>query len=164
MSAAPGPTLDQRRARHAWDAVARIRNDSKARPSASSYAREAKRTAMTGMPRDPARPSASSYAREAKRLPVRILTAGLGHALAFLDAKAGRDESANTALLRDVADWVLNKREKTGSSAERPKSNALIEKIVTSDAAFLQIATDEVLAYLQWLTRFAEAEFGANDD
>lgn len=140
MSAAPGPTLDQRRARHAWDAVARIRNDSKARPSASSYA------------------------REAKRLPVRILTAGLGHALAFLDAKAGRDESANTALLRDVADWVLNKREKTGSSAERPKSNALIEKIVTSDAAFLQIATDEVLAYLQWLTRFAEAEFGANDD
>lgn len=141
MSAAPGPTLDQRRARHAWDAVARIGNDPKARSSASSYA------------------------REAKRLPVRILTAGLGHALAFLCAKAGSGkESANTALLRDIADWVLDKREKTGSSAERPKSNALIEKIVTSDAAFLQIATDEVLAYLQWLTRFAEAEFGANDD
>ena len=141
MSAASGPTLDQRRARHAWDAVARIRNDPKARSSASSYA------------------------REAKRLPVRILTAGLGHALAFLCAKAGSGkESANTALLRDIADWVLDKREKTGSSAERPKSNALIEKIVTSDAAFLQIATDEVLAYLQWLTRFAEAEFGANDD
>lgn len=140
MSAAPGPTLDQRRARHAWDAVARIRNDSKARPSASSYA------------------------REAKRLPVRILTAGLGHALAFLDAKAGRDESANTALLRDVADWVLNKRENPDSAADRPAPNALIERIVASDATFLQIATDEVLAYLQWLTRFAEAEFGANDD
>ena len=141
MSAAPGPTLDQRRARHAWDAVARIRNDPKARSSASSYA------------------------REAKRLPVRILTAGLGHALAFLCAKGGSGkESANTALLRDVADWVLDKRGNPDSAADRPVPNALIEKIVAGDATFLQITTDEVLAYLQWLTRFAEAEFGANDD
>ena len=139
MSAAPGPTLDQRRARHAWDAVARVRDDPKAR---------------------------SSYAREAKRLPVRILTAGLGHALAFLCAKAGsgKTESANTALLRDVADWVLDKRGNPDSAADRPALNALIEKIVVSDAAFLRITTDEVLAYLQWLTRFAEAEFGADED
>ena len=142
MSAAPGPTLDQRRARHAWDAVARIRNDPKARSSASGYA------------------------REAKRLPVRILTAGLGHALAFLCAKAGsgKTESANTALLRDVADWVLDKRGNPDSTADRPASNALVEKIVASDATFLRVTTDEVLAYLQWLTRFAEAEFGADED
>lgn len=140
MSAAPGPTLDQRRARHAWDAVARIKSDPKARPSASSYA------------------------REAKRLPVRVLTAGLGHALAFLDAKAGKGESANTALLRDVADWVLDKRGNPDSAADRPKPNALIERIVASDATFLRITTDEVLAYLQWLTRFAEAELRADED
>lgn len=138
MSAAPGPTLDQRRARHAWDAVARIKSDPKAR---------------------------LNYAREAKRLPVRILTAGLGHALAFLCAKAGSGkEIANTALLRDVADWVLDKRGNPDSAADRPAPNALIEKIVAKDATFLRITTDEVLAYLQWLTRFAEAEFGAHED
>ena len=138
MSAAPGPTLDQRRARHAWDAVARIKSEPKAR---------------------------LSYAREAKRLPVRILTAGLGHALAFLCAKAGSGkESANTALLRDVADWVLDKRGNPDSAADRPAPNALIEKIVAGDATFFRITTDEVLAYLQWLTRFAEAEFGAHED
>ncbi len=142
MSPAPGPTLDQRRARHAWDAVARIGNDPRARSSASGYR------------------------REAKRLPVRILTAGLGHALAFLCAKAGsgKEESANTALLRDVADWVLDKRGNPDSAADRPAPNALIEKIVAGDATFLRITTDEVLAYLQWLTRFAEAEFGADED
>ena len=142
MSAALGPTLDQRRARHAWDAVARVRDHPKARSSASSYA------------------------REAKRLPVRILTAGLGHALAFLCAKAGsgRDENANTWLLRDVADWVLDKRGNPDSAADRPAPNALIEKIVASDAAFLRITTDEVLAYMQWLTRFAEAELKADED
>lgn len=138
MSVAPGPTLDQRRARHAWHAVARIRDDPKARSSASSYA------------------------REAKRLPVRILTAGLGHALAFLYAKAS--SGANTALLQDVADWVLDKRENPDSAADRPAPNALIEKIVASDATFLRITTDEVLAYLQWLTRFAEAEFKVDED
>lgn len=138
MSAAPGPTLDQRRARHAWDAVARVRDD----------------------------PKASSYRREAKRLPVRILTAGLGHALAFLCAKAGsgREENANTWLLRDVADWVFDKRGNPDSAADRPAPNALIEKIVASDAAFLRITTDEVLAYMQWLTRFAEAELKADED
>ena len=140
VPATPGPTIDQRRARHAWDAVARVRNN-------------------------PKRPSGSSYAREAKRLPVRILTAGLGHALAFLNAKAGPGrESANVLLLRDVADWVLDKRDNPGSSAERPLSRALIEKIVAGDATFLRFATDEVLAYLQWLTRFAEAEFGADEE
>lgn len=138
VPATPGPTLDQRRARHAWGAVARVRNDPK---------------------------RSSGYAREAKRLPVRILTAGLGHALAFLNAKAGAGrESANVLLLCDVADWVLDKRGNPDSSADRPEPYALIEKIVAGDAAFLQFATDEVLAYLQWLTRFAEAEFGADED
>lgn len=141
MPADSEPTLDQRRARHAWDAVARVRNNSK---------------------------QSSDYAREAKRLPVRILTAGLGHALAFLNPKAGAErDSANALLLRDIADWVLDKRDKRGDpddSAERPEPHALIKKIVAGDATFLQFATDEVLAYLQWLTRFSEAEFETDED
>ena len=131
MSDGLGPTLDQRRARHAWDAVARI--------SGSTGARQ------------------KSYRREVKRLSIRILTAGLGHALAFLDAKS-KSENANEALLRDIADWVIDKRHPPDSSSELPRADSLMQKIIHGNGTFLQIATDEVLAYLQWLTRFAEAE------
>ena len=123
------PTLDQRRARHAWEAVARI----KGRPGKLQKA----------------------YRRETKRLPVRTLTAGVGHALAFLKAK---NNEANDELLRDVAGWIIDKRKKPDSSGARPEAGALIERIVKGDGAFLQVTTDEVLSYMQWLTRFAEAE------
>ena len=123
-----GPTLDQRRARHAWEAVARMAEHSDGLQKA--------------------------YRREAKRLPVRILTAGLGHALAFLNAKSN---DGNEQLLRDVADWVLEKRRRPDGDNERPEASALIKKIIGSNGIFLQVATDEVLAYAQWLNRFAEA-------
>ena len=129
MSDGPAPTLDQCRARHAWESVARI----KSRPGDVQKA----------------------YRREAKRLPVRTLTAGVGHALAFLKAK---NNDANDELLRDVADWLIDKRERPDSPEERPRAGALIEKIVKGDGIFLQVTTDEVLAYVQWLARFAEAE------
>ncbi len=146
-----GATLDQRRARHAWEAAARIK------------ARSGRKTDSAGESRRGMEPgvSGTSYAREAKRLSVRILTAGLGHALAFLKAKSG---AANEALLRDVADWVLDKRVRPDSRSERPRADALIEAIVQKDGTFLQTTTDEALAYLQWLTRFTEAEFGADED
>ena len=129
MSDEIGPTLDQRRARHAWEAVARM----------------SKRHGKLQ----------KAYRREAKRLPVRTLTAGLGQALAFLNAKSGE---ANQELLRDVADWVLEKRGRPESLIERPNAGALIEKIVDGNGVFLRIAVDEVLAYTQWLNRFSEAE------
>lgn len=129
MSERNQPTLDQRRARHAWEAVAKM--------------------AMAQ------RKEKEDYQRETKRLPVRILTAGLGHALAFLHAKGG---NANDALLRDVADWILNKRNDPENSEEPPTQNALIRKITEGNSTFLRVTTDETLAYLQWLTRFAEAE------
>ena len=129
MRDATGPTLDQRRARHAWEAVARMGK----RPGNHQKA----------------------YRREAKRLPVRTLSAGLGHALAFLRAKSNE---ANEELLRDVADWVLEKRGRPESARERPKAGALIEKIIEGDGTFLRTTTDEMLAYVQWLNRFAEAE------
>ena len=134
MRDATAPTLDQRRARHAWEAVARMAKH----PDVQK-----------------------SYRREAKRLPVRTLTAGLGHALAFLNAKRN---PANEELLRDVADWVLEKRGRPESVRERPKADMLIKKIIDSDGIFLRTTTDEVLAYAQWLNRFAEAELADEED
>lgn len=135
MRGTPGQTLDQRRARHAWDAVSAAREQLK-------------------------QPLRESYAREAKRLPVRIRTAGLGHALAFLAAKES-GSNANGQLLRDLDDWVLCQRRPSGLPRDAKRTT---EAIVQGDSAFLQLATDEVLAWLQWLTRFSEAEFGGGEE
>lgn len=126
IQSAGGPTLDQRRARHAWEAVKRVKE------KAGPHARQ-----------DP-----KKFGGQAKKLPTRIMASGLGQALAFLKAK-----DYAPGLLFELADWVLVKRhERQGQPPD------LLQEIVNGDSAFLRRATDETLAYLQWLNRFAEAE------
>lgn len=131
-------TLEQRRSRHAWTAVQAVKGSR-------------------------GKIDAGDYLREAKRLPVRIMTSGLGHAIAFLNAK--RNEASNDArnqLTGDIARWLLKERG-LGDGESTPTGTVLIHEIVSRDASFLRRATDEVLSYLQWLTRFAEAEFSEED-
>ena len=119
------PTLDQRRAKHAWQAVTAAKNE-----------RDFK-----------------DFCMHARRLPVRIMASGLGQALSFLNAKGYAP-----GLLREIGDWVLDKREKPGSAKPKPAENELIKRIIDGNSDFLRRATDETIAYLQWLNRFAEAE------
>ena len=127
------PTVDQRRALDAWESIVRF---SISRGEPRSYGDNAK-----------------EYAREAKKLPARIITSGLGPSLAFILAKA-KDKKPNLRQLHeDLTRWVLQKRP---VPATNPQS--LLESILQGDSAFLRRATDETLAYLQWLNRFAEAE------
>jgi|DewCreStandDraft_4_1066084.scaffolds.fasta_scaffold124739_2 CRISPR-associated protein Cmr5 len=116
-------SLDQRRAKHAWEAVQDI------------------------LKKD----NAKKYGQQAKKLPMRIMASGLGQALVFLHAKKYAPE-----LLQDLGDWVLNKKD--GHDQGKPKDDALIRAILEYDSPKLRMVTDEVLAYLQWLIRFAEAE------
>ena len=119
-------TLEQRRARDAWEAVRAVRDAKKS--------------------------GSGAYKREAKRLPVRILTAGLGHAMAFANCKKGADGR----VADDVAKWVLSSL-RTGQEEDDP-ARQLMQLVVENDADWLRRATEEALAYLQWLSRFAEAE------
>ena len=121
-------TLEQRRARDAWGAVQAVRGAKKS--------------------------GSGDYKREAKRLPVRILTAGLGHALAFANCKKGGDGR----VADDVAKWVLSSL-RAGQVEDDP-ARQLMQLVVDKDADWLRRATEESLAYLQWLSRFAEAEIG----
>src|SRR5262245_49009093 len=128
----PGPTLDQRRASHAWRAIEEVKQ----------------------LPKN----KAKEYGGHAKKLPTRIMAAGLGQALAFLLAKAGdpnsREHKAHVKRLHDhLTDWVIKQRP---MSATKPDS--LLQSLVEGNSDFLRRATDEVLAYLVWLNRFAEAE------
>jgi CRISPR-associated protein Cmr5 len=140
MSAATGqskPMLEQRRAKHAWKAVEQIVAD------------HVKKQGPKRLPDD----QAKKYGRHAKRLPARIHAAGLGQALAFLYAKQEAPE-----LLQRLGDWVLDKRHNPFSEKPPPVEKALIEAIVVGEADFLRRATEESMAWLLWLNRFADAE------
>lgn len=134
MSANPAKhqTLDQRRAAHAWEAIANI----KSRPE-----------------------DAKAFRGQAKKLPMRIHAAGLGHALAFV-----REKGTAPELLRELGHWVLDKRSNPQSPASKPDDSALLNRIVEEDARFLRRATEEALAYLIWLNRFAAVELPDTDD
>ena len=129
----PRPTTDQRRAAHAWNAV-------------------------ESMIRDFGDKQANEYARQAKQLPTRAITSGLGQALSFLLAKARvgtSDEKPHFKRLHDdLTQWVIQQRPLSGAKSK----TSLLESIIQGDAIFLRLATEEVIAYLQWLNRFAEAK------
>lgn len=131
------PTLDQRRAQHAWRSV----------EGARSLGKEDRK----------------NFAREAKRLPVRIKTAGLGQSLAFLAAKSN-DGDHRIRLLTELGDWILSERRLAPRPAGSGDRNALIQTIIAGDADLLRQVTEEALLYLQWLTRFSEAEFKPDED
>src|SRR4051794_21823640 len=117
------PTLDQRRARHAWTAI-------------RSFAREGKGLREDGK-------EAGEYAREAKKLPMRIMAAGLGPALAFILAKSKGKKKHLERLHNHLTAWVIGERLQ---GAKKPGS--LLESIVEGNSDFLRRATDESLAYL----------------
>ena len=91
------------------------------------------------------------YANQAKKMPVRIISAGLGQALAFILAKDNAEE-----LLRYLSDWVMNKPDNYTPN-QRPQKMKMIEEIIAGDSEKLRYYTNESLAYLQWLNRFASA-------
>ncbi len=124
-------TQDQKRASHAWDVVAGL----KTRVKDEKQRKE--------------------FGTQAKKLPTRILTSGLGPALAFLEAKkkAGDQEKLGFALLLGaLGSWMAKQRPTADGEAR------LVVRIIKGDADFLRYATAECLAYLLWLVRFAEAE------
>lgn len=120
------PTTDQNRAGHA-------------------------RAAIKAMCDHPTQETRNEYATQAKKLPVRIISAGLGQALAFVLAKKGEE------LLRDLGDWVTKKPAQYQPGA-RPDKYALLNAIINGDADTLKQYTQEAICYLQWLNRFAEAQ------
>lgn len=90
--------------------------------------------------------SDKNFKRHAKKTPARIVASGLGQAIAFLNAKSDKPD-----LVTELTDWLLAKRRLS-------KETVLIQAIINGDANFLRRATDETLAYLAWVNRFAESE------
>ena len=110
-----GKTRDQRRAADAWAAIEKISKD--------KYL--------------------ADIVRAAKKLPIRIHTAGLGHAVQFVKAK-----ERTKGLVPLLSRWVLAGR-----------GEDLVAAVREGTADSLRRQTAEALAWLQWFNRFAEAEF-----
>lgn len=125
---ARGQSLDQRRAEDAWKR-AEIANHRNA--------------------------AWDDYAREAHKLPVRIMASGLGQALAFLNAKRTKKPGLQL-LLDDLSDWVLSRAVAVNMLDTMPDGPNLLKAITESDTRFMRWATEETLAYLEWINRFAE--------
>jgi CRISPR-associated protein Cmr5 len=128
-------TLEQRRAAHSWKVVNAFRTPARKKDELKDFG------------------------REAKRLPMRIHTAGLGHALLFLNAK--QKGKPGLDVLNAVCEWLT---EKSGPLPSTDRTFAGVRRAITEGPSVaVRRATDEALAYLQWLSRFAEAEFGADE-
>ncbi|MBX3057902.1 MAG: type III-B CRISPR module-associated protein Cmr5 [Anaerolineae bacterium] len=100
------------------------------------------------------------YNSLARSAPALVQSNGLGQALAFWRAKAGRDKKGEHWLLYShVSTWVMQE-------LKADPQEALLEWVVQQDTQTYRRATTETMAYLNWLKRFAEAllpESAANE-
>ena len=79
---------------------------------------------------------------------------GLGQALAFLRAKAKRDpNTAHWLMYSHLSQWIAG-RVDFGDKGR----DGLLEWVVTQTSQVYRQTTAEVVAYMGWLKRFAEAE------
>jgi CRISPR-associated protein Cmr5 len=94
------------------------------------------------------------YKSLAQKMPSYILTNGLGQSLAFLNSKAkGNPTDEHGLLYEHLSKWV---RPQVDPSSSQP----LLQWLLENDSHAYRRATTETLAFLTWLKRFAEAEFG----
>ncbi|MEO0249209.1 MAG: type III-B CRISPR module-associated protein Cmr5 [candidate division WOR-3 bacterium] len=92
------------------------------------------------------------YASLAKSAPVMILTNGLGQTLAFFISKAnGRNEYS--VLLDHLTQWLYANVPWT-----TPRAGTLIEQVMGEASPGYRLATEEALAFLSWVKRFATAK------
>ncbi|WP_373553995.1 type III-B CRISPR module-associated protein Cmr5 [Haliscomenobacter sp.] len=96
---------------------------------------------------------AKEYKSYAKKLPMMIKSNGLGVSLAFAFSK-GKDGNAWELLYNDIQSWLRQEHKKIllGNYAQ----TELVHAVVQLDSTEYRAVAVEVLAFLNWLRRFAE--------
>ena len=91
------------------------------------------------------------YASLAKSAPVIILTNGLGQTLAFFISKSnGRNEY--NLLYNHLNKWLDDNIPWTPNE---DRGDDLIDKVINEKSQIFRMATEEALAFLSWVKRFA---------
>jgi CRISPR-associated protein Cmr5 len=95
-----------------------------------------------------------SYSGLTRSTPALVQTNGLGQTLAFLRAKAKGDRNtAHWLLYSHISQWIASRVDFGDKGPD-----GLLEWLVTQSSEVYRQTTAEVIAYLGWLKRFAEAE------
>ena len=93
------------------------------------------------------------YAPAVKKLPMMIKTNGLGATIAFMFSKG---KTLGT-ILKNLDEWVNDKENlKTQDILKNTEGGTLVQKVLNLNSSEYRILTIEVIAYLNWLRRFAE--------
>jgi CRISPR-associated protein Cmr5 len=105
--------------------------------------------------------NASEYRAYARSLPFKILSNGLGQALA-MELAASTKKEGHGLLLEHVTAWLTapdgwGSSPYSGNLQNGPLSTDLITLIIDGSAQDLVRAQFETMAYLKWLKKFAEA-------
>ena len=95
----------------------------------------------------------SKYASLAKSAPVMILTNGLGQTLAFFISKSN-DRNEYNLLYQHINEWLDDSISWTPNDEI---GNDLIEKVINENSQIYRMVTEETLAFLSWIKRFATA-------
>lgn len=128
-------TIEQQRAASAWEVIKPV----KAQPSDDLK---------------------KKYSGLARSMPAMIQNAGLGQALAFLRAKdKGKKSTAEWLFYCHLSAWV-----KEQNPAHEIGENALLEWLIQQTSEQYRQVTAEIIGYLRWLKRFAEAELPEPED
>jgi CRISPR-associated protein Cmr5 len=86
------------------------------------------------------------YKSYVKKIPMLIKTNGLGATIAFVKAKEG---DAYDIIYQDISAWLV-------AQGLLKKDEKFLEVIIQKDSSESRRITIEVLAFLNWLKRFAD--------
>jgi CRISPR-associated protein Cmr5 len=94
-----------------------------------------------------------NYRSYVKKIPTMILSNGLGQTLAFIKAKS-KKEKAYDLIYKQLTEYM--KSDHTARIKMPQEKNELLEWVISCDSSTYRYITQEILAFLNWLKRFAE--------
>ncbi|WP_372500647.1 type III-B CRISPR module-associated protein Cmr5 (plasmid) [Tistrella mobilis] len=100
------------------------------------------------------------YTRAARQMPARVLTNGIGQALAML-MRDGSSDPESQRLCDHLTAWLTDGT--TPHPFRLAAGEALIEQLIAGDQELFVWMQRETLAYLGWLKTFAEAGISAGE-
>jgi len=93
------------------------------------------------------------YKSYSRKIPTMILSNGLGQTLAFVRAKS-ETGNAYDLIYKQLTEYM--KREHTARIRMPQELVELLEWVISCDSSKYRYITKEILAFLNWLRRFAE--------
>jgi CRISPR-associated protein Cmr5 len=106
---------------------------------------------------------AEDYKQLVKKVPMLIKTNGLGATFAFLQSKGKNEDNEHTQVLKDIAKWLRQDtknlmiyKSEDLSKDELELAKTMVQRTTEMYSSEYRTITIEVLAYLNWLKRFAE--------